>query len=98
MIRRLMPKVSRRIIDMIEMPRDVFLGLPKITVIGSMQMVIENHKGVLEYNPERIRIRSTQGEVLVSGRYLKLGSIASSELVIDGKIDGIAFNGQGGDV
>ncbi len=81
---------------MMEMPKDVFLDLPKTTVFGSVQAVLENHKGVLEYTPEKIRVRTSLGEVTITGKHLKIGSIAPSELVVDGQIADIALAAKEG--
>lgn len=96
MAQGLWPRISRRLIDMLEMPKDVFMDLPKATVLGAVQAIFENHKGVVEYNPQRIRIRTSIGEVLVTGRGLKIGAIASNELVVDGRIESVSFSAREG--
>lgn len=75
----------------LEMPQDIVLDLPKATLIGDMQLQVENHKGVLEYTPQKIRISTTQGEVVVTGTRLKIASIFQQELVIDGRIANVQF-------
>jgi sporulation protein YqfC len=73
----------------LELPQDVLLDLPKATLIGGLQLQIENHKGVLEYTPQKIRINTSQGEVVVTGARLTIGSIFQQELVIDGRISNV---------
>lgn len=86
----------QRLTDALELPKDVVLDLPKATVFGSVQAVLENHKGILEYTPESIRVRTSIGEIFITGQRLKIGSILPDELVIDGQIHSIVFHGNQG--
>lgn len=86
----------QRLTDALELPKDVVLDLPKATIFGSVQAVLENHKGILEYTPELIRVRSSVGEIYITGERLRIGSILKDELVIDGKIDSIVIDGKKG--
>src|SRR5690554_6181386 len=69
-----------------EMPRDVVLDVPRVTLIGDLQAQIENHRGVLEYTPGRVRVRTRAGVLIVTGSRLKIGSIYRDEVIIDGHI------------
>lgn len=90
-----LPAVSkwRRILQSLsgslEMPREVILDVPRATVIGSMQVQVENHKGVLQFSPTCVRIRTRDGEMVVSGSRLKIGCIFRDEVVVEGRIDRI---------
>lgn len=72
-----------------ELPREVMLDVPRVVMIGALQVHVENHKGILEYSPTRVRVRTRDGIVTVSGRRLKLGRIGREELTIDGRVDRI---------
>ncbi len=79
----------------LEMPGEVMLDLPRATLIGTMQVQIENHKGIVEYQPTRIRIRTRDGELVVSGSRLRIGSIFKDEVVIEGRIASLDLARQG---
>ena len=34
------------------------MDLPRITLIGNLQLFVENHKGIIEYSDSRIRINT----------------------------------------
>lgn len=76
----------RNLTGSMEMPHEVVLDVPKATLIGDLQIHIENHKGVLEYTPGRIVVRTTNGRFVVVGSRLKIGSIFQDEIVIEGRI------------
>ena len=69
------------------MPRDVVLDVPRATVIGTFQIHLENHKGVLEYTPTRVRIATRGGVFVITGRRLRIGSIFKDEVVVEGHIN-----------
>ena len=75
----------------LDLPDEVILDLPKITVIAGIQVIVENHRGVIEYRPTCLRIRIRNGEVKVEGKSLSIGAINNTEIVIDGTIWVIAF-------
>lgn len=83
------PRLRRwvdRISGALGIPPEVALDLPKATLIGSVQVQVQNHRGILEYSPQRIRIRSRSGEIVVTGAHLRIGSIYREEMSIEGRI------------
>lgn len=78
--------MAQRMVKMLELPADVVLNLPKTTLVGGMQVFVENHEGLLAYAPDEIRVRTVQGEIVITGRGLQIGSIMPRELVVDGRI------------
>lgn len=81
--------VAQRMAKMLELPSDVVLNMPKTTLIGGVQVFIENHAGLLAYEPGEIRIRTVQGEIVITGTGLQIGSILPRELIVDGRISHI---------
>jgi len=84
-------ELERRITDFLDLPKEVFLDLPKITLLGNMQLFIENHYGIIEYAPGIIRISSKKGEIIVTGTNLVIETILAEEINIAGKIQEIKF-------
>ncbi|MHB1418932.1 MAG: sporulation protein YqfC [Bacillota bacterium] len=88
-------KVKRRIqhsfTSALDIPKEVLMDLPRITCIGNIQTVIENHRGVIEYTDLRVRVSVTHGEVDIRGKGLILRNIATDEIAIEGVIDSITF-------
>lgn len=86
-------KVKRQFSEAMELPGDVILDLPKIIIIGDIQLFIENHRGIIEYTPERVRVSVGEGEVAVSGENLMLRNILPDELCVEGKVRSLNFLG-----
>jgi sporulation protein YqfC len=75
----------------LELPKDLVMGMPRITLLGNIQMIVENHRGIIEYTTERIRISTGVGELQVTGAGLTLRTIFPEEIAVDGQIGGISF-------
>lgn len=78
--------------QILEMPKDIVFDLPKITIIGNIQMYIENHKGIIEYGPNTVRISVSFGELKICGEMLTIRNITQDEIHIDGNIHSIHCN------
>lgn len=84
-------KWRNSLVDALELPKEIILNLPKVTVIGNVQCYIENHRGVIEYSSERVRVAINSGELIVSGADLFIRYMANEEIAVDGTINGIQY-------
>ena len=83
--------IKKGISDLLELPRDIMLDLPKITMVGNLQLYIENHKGIIEYCTQTIRVNTRAGMLVVTGNKLIIKTIVTEEIVITGEIESIRF-------
>lgn len=86
-----MEKFKYNISDILELPKDIMMDLPKITLIGSIQVLISNHKGIIEYTKEVIRVNSNSGVIKVVGKDMYIKIILEEEIIIVGNIEKIEF-------
>lgn len=84
-------KVLKRVADLLEIPGDVILNLPRIVLVGNLQVFIENHRGILEYSPQVVRVSISEGELEISGEELVLRNILPEEICVEGNIRAVAF-------
>ncbi len=89
--RKRLESMKSTVSEFFELPKDITLNLPKISMIGSNQMLVENHKGVIEYIPQRIRVNSSIGVIRVQGKDMELRNIAADDIMITGDIKMIEF-------
>ncbi|MDD3653942.1 MAG: sporulation protein YqfC [Desulfotomaculaceae bacterium] len=85
-------RFKRRFADIFEIPGDILLDLPKIVIVGNVQLQIENHHGILEYTTDTVRISTGEGEVAIRGENLILRNILPDELCIEGLIRTLSFD------
>ena len=84
---RLKPnRLGAKLAEFLELPLDTVVELPKMVISGNQQLVIENHRGIIEYERSLIRVGTKLGEIKVTGVDLVLISVLKEELVIAGKI------------
>lgn len=90
-----MKRWSRRlrkvIADVLDLPQDVTMEMPRITMIGQIQMYIENHRGVLQFNEKELRLLLTKGQLLVKGEGLVIRAILPEEVLIAGEISHVQY-------
>ncbi|WP_380025875.1 sporulation protein YqfC [Effusibacillus consociatus] len=77
--------------NLLELPKDAIYDVPRITLIGGLQVFIENHTGILEFDHSRIRLSHTKGELQVTGKRLVIKYIQPREILIEGEINGVKF-------
>lgn len=83
--------IKKGIADLLELPRDIVLDLPKVTLIGNLQLYIENHKGIIEYSTGIVRINTKSGILVVTGSDLTIRTIVVEEIILVGRIDKVEF-------
>ncbi|MCL2336463.1 MAG: sporulation protein YqfC [Firmicutes bacterium] len=82
---------KKRFSDYLELPEDIALDLPKIVLIGNLQVFIENHRGIQEYNPRLVRVVVNDKVVEVAGEGLTLRNILTDEICVEGRISSLSF-------
>lgn len=78
-----------RLAQWLDLPRDVVLNLPRISVVGDLQILVQNHRGVMEYTPQRIVIGMEHGAIEITGDDLAIGNIHNEEVNIAGRLKAI---------
>lgn len=73
----------------LELPKEITTGQPKITILGFEEMLIENYKGILEYEDFYIRLATYIGIININGFNLKLNQMKEDTILVTGKIDSI---------
>lgn len=77
----------RKIDKILEMPKEICSEEPKITITGFEEMLIENYKGILEYEDYFVRINTHIGIININGFNLKLEKMTEDDIKIIGKIE-----------
>ena len=78
----------------LEIPREVSSKIPKITIIGFDEVLIENFKGILEYEDFFARISTYIGIININGFNLKLSQMTEDDILVKGKIENIDFENK----
>lgn len=87
-------KGINRINRMLEIPKETYTNEPKIIITGFNELVIENYKGILEYEDCYIKLSTFIGSVNINGFNLKLDKMTEDCLKINGKIESLDIERQ----
>lgn len=83
--------LKRNMTEALELPKEVVLNLPLVSLIGREELCIENYKGVIEYSDDKIRINTASGVLKIEGKNLFLRHITSESVTITGGIVKLEF-------
>lgn len=75
--------------NILEMPKEVYTNMPKLTVVGFEEMIIENYKSILEYEEFFVRVNTHMGILNINGFNLNLEKMTNDDIKITGKIESI---------
>ena len=72
---------------MLEIPKEVCSNVPKIIITGFEEMIIENFKGILEYEEFYVRVNTYIGIININGYNLNLENMTNDDIKVTGKIE-----------
>ena len=72
-------------------PREVTSGVPRITLTGHERLHVEQHRGLVDYEPENIVLRTSCGLIRISGAGVVFRLYTAAEAVVTGRIDCVEF-------
>ncbi|SHJ90895.1 sporulation protein YqfC [Anaerobranca californiensis DSM 14826] len=84
-------KIKLGLAEFFDIPKDIILNLPRIIIIGQIQVYIENHQGIKEFRDDYVKIDLPQGFLEIKGKNLLLRNVYSDDLLLDGEINSINF-------
>lgn len=77
--------------ELFDLPADIVAGLPRLEMVGSRQLYLERHTGLLAYTEERIDANTSAGVLRVRGEGLTLLAMTAGALRIGGRIDAVEW-------
>lgn len=83
--------LREKMINNLELPKDLMLGAAILTITGRKEAVITNYKGILEYEDSFIRVQTKNCRILISGAHLAIDYYTNEEMKITGFIEDIRY-------
>ena len=80
---------TNRLDKILELPKEVYSNIPKLIVTGFDEMIIENFKGILEYEEFFVRINTYIGIININGYNLNLTNMTNEDIKVTRKIESI---------
>ena len=83
--------LRKNVTEALELPKEIMLNLPLISLVGREEVTIENYKGILEYSEETVRIGTAAGVLRLEGSGLCLKQLSAECIVVTGRIENLSF-------
>ena len=80
---------KKRLDKILEIPQEVYTNTPKITITGFNEIILENYKGILEYEEFFASISTYIGVVNINGYNINLEKMTNDDIKITGKIESV---------
>ena len=81
----------KNVTEALELPKEIMLNQPLISMVGREEVTIENYKGILEYGEETVRIGTAAGILRLTGKGLCLKQLSAECMVVTGRIENLSF-------
>ena len=82
---------KEKINQFLDIPKEIGSNVPKITVVGFEELLIENYKGIIEYEDFFVRISTHIGNISINGFELNLNEMTEDDILVTGKIESVDF-------
>lgn len=79
------------LLDQLDLPGETLPGQVLVEIAGDDRVLVEHHRGIQEYSPEKIGICVRYGMVQVCGNGLTLQSMTKEQLIISGQIESVVL-------
>lgn len=84
-------KLLQRLADQTDISEEIMDMQPLLEVCGFHRVLIEQHRGVLEYGPDKITVRVKGGTYSIRGSKLYLCRMCGRQALIRGNIDSVVL-------
>ncbi|MCL2873833.1 MAG: sporulation protein YqfC [Defluviitaleaceae bacterium] len=86
-------KFKYKVVKALELPKEIVLDLPSLSMIGNEELSVENYKSIIEYKPELLRLNTKTGILYIEGKNLCLKQVTPDQIRITGCILNIKYGG-----
>ncbi len=85
-------KVKQGLIEILELPADVSLDLPRVVIHGHLGVLIQNHRGIMQCSRGAIVMGVGKGQITILGKDLEVEEISKEDVVIRGLIGSVQMD------
>ncbi len=84
-------QMREKMVQNLELPKDLMLGAAIVTVTGRREALIENYKGILNLEESFIKVQTKNCRITITGLQLSVEYYTNEEMKITGLIDSIQY-------
>lgn len=90
-MRKKIKRKENKFDKLLEIPKEIATSTPRLIIREFQELLVENYKGVLEYEENFIRIATYIGIVNINGINLKLNQMKDDTVFIYGQIESVTM-------
>ncbi|GAF26320.1 Flp pilus assembly protein, ATPase CpaF [Moorella thermoacetica Y72] len=83
--------IEKSVTEFLDLPPEAALDLPRLTLVGNSRLLLENHRGIVTYKPDLVKLKLTAGELEIKGTGLFLREIKPDAIALEGTIRSLEF-------
>lgn len=83
--------MSRAVIDLLELPKDILCGMPYLTFHGNLELIIENHRGLINYSTTEISVMAKDNTIIIKGSDMYILEYSKDSITIKGQLNEVRF-------
>lgn len=87
-------RIKKGIAQKLDLPTDIVLNLPKISIVGNNEITIENHKGIILFETKQVKINSGVGLISIQGSNFEILFMGGNTITISGKFKTVEYQGN----
>lgn len=85
------PSQKELLVESLKLPKDMMLGAFMLSMTGNREALIENYRGILEYQSTCILLQTKTGQVRFEGSGLVIEYYTNEDMKISGCIARVIF-------
>ncbi len=78
--------ITQRVLTRLDIPEEAATNATRITISGGSRVLVEGHRGLLEYAEDRIAAAGPGCRILIKGEHLGLVAMDRREMVVSGRL------------
>ncbi len=78
--------IAQKMLSKLDIPAEAAISAPRITISGDGRVLVEGHRGLLEYAGDRIAAAGPGCRILIKGENLGLVAMNRREMVVSGHL------------
>lgn len=82
-------KNSNNLNRLLELPKEIEKNNTRVTINMFQEMLIENYKGIMEYEEFYLKIKTEIGVININGFNLMVEQITEDDIIVKGKIESL---------
>lgn len=84
-------KLSNKLPLKLDLSAEILPAQSLVEIFGKERVVIENHRGIVQYNTCQICVKKQNGFITVTGKGLNIARMSKEQLVITGCIESVGL-------